>query len=241
MRGLLRSELIKLHTTRTAAGFGAAALLLLLTSTVLSITLADVADPATQRSALAGGGSVAILVMVFGIVGAAGEHRHGTIVPALLITPDRVSVTMAKLLTYGAAGLVAGALAQAVAFAVGIPLLDASDAGRLLAARDLLELAAGGVLAASTAAVIGVGIGALIRDQTLAVVVALVWFLGIEQLVAAVAGDLARYGPNGSLSALAGTATAHPLPWGAAALISAAWALALCAAALAADSARDVD
>lgn len=241
MTRLLRCELIKLRTTRTALGFGAAAVLLLLAGTVLSITVNDANDVASQRSALAGAGTVAILLLLFGVTGAAGEHRHGTIIPALLIAPDRVRVTIAKLLAYGAAGLAVGAIAQAVAFAIGVPLLNGSDTGRLLSTNDLVEIAVGGVLSAALAAMIGVGIGALIRNQTIAVITALVWFFVLEQILGGVSSEIAAYGLSGSLGALAGGIGDHALPWGLAGLVGTAWALALCGAAVLADKARDIE
>lgn len=241
MTRLLRCELIKLRTTRTALAFGAAAVGLLLASTVLSITVGHVNDVASQRSALAGAGTVSILLLLFGVVGAAGEHRHGTIIPALLIAPDRVKVTIAKLLAYGAAGLAVGAVAQGFAFAIGVPLLNGSNAGRLLSTNDLVEIAVGGVLCAALAAMVGVGIGALMRNQTIAVIAALVWFFVLEQILASVSGDIARYGLSGSLGALAGGTANSALPWGSAGLVAAAWALALCGAAVLTDNARDIE
>ncbi|MGI8574112.1 MAG: ABC transporter permease [Egibacteraceae bacterium] len=241
MTHLLRCELIKLRTTRTVLAFAAAAVVLLLASTVLSITLGEVEDAAGQRTALAGAGTVAILLLLFGVVGAAGEYRHGTIIPALLIAPDRVKVTIAKLLAYGATGLAVGVVAQAGAFAIGVPLLNGTDEGRLLSTSDLVEIAVGGVLCAGLAAMIGVGVGALMRKQTMAVIAALVWFFVIEQVLTAVSGDIAGYGLNGSLGALAGAAADNALPWGTAGLVAAAWAIALCGAAVAVDSARDID
>ena len=69
----------------------------------------------------------------------------------------------------------------------------------------------------------GVGVGALLRNQTVAVTVALVWVLVVEGVLVGFAPAVGRWLPGGAGSALTGVATAKGglLPmWGAALLLA---------------------
>jgi ABC-type transport system involved in multi-copper enzyme maturation permease subunit len=236
---LVRAELIKLRTTRTAIGFllGALAVVLL---TLLVQTLAS--DPSTvddKRNALAGASVVGGLLVVFGAVGAAGEYRHGTITPTLLAAPDRVRALLAKLAAYLIAGLALGIVLQGISFAVGVPLL-ADNPGSDLASDDYLNLGVGGVLSAGVAAMIGVAIGTVVRNQVAAVIGTLAYLLVIEPLIPIANEDLLPWTLGGSLSALGGTTFDHSKPWGEAGLVLLGWTVVLCLAAILVDRRRDV-
>jgi ABC-2 type transport system permease protein len=239
MAFLIRAELIKLRTTRTAIGFLLAALAIVLL-TLLVQTLAN--DPSTvddKRNALAGAAVVVGLLVVFGAVGAAGEYRHGTITPTLLAAPDRMRALLARLVAYLLAGMALGVVLQGISFAVGLPLL-ADAPGPDLAGDDYLNLAVGGVLSAGVAAMIGVAIGTLVRNQVAAVVGTLVYLLVIESLIPIADDDLVPWTLGGSLSALGGTMFDHSKPWGEAGLVLLGWIVVLCLAATVVDRRRDV-
>jgi ABC-2 type transport system permease protein len=240
MAFLIRAELIKLRTTRTAIGFLLAALAIMLLSLLVQ-TLAN--DPHTvneKRDALAGASVVGGLLIVFGVVGAAGEHRHGTITPTLLAAPDRVRALLAKLAAYLIAGAGLGIVLQGMAFAVGLPLL-ADSAGPDLEGHDYLNLGLGGVLSAAAAAAVGVAVGALVRNQVAAVIGTLAYLLVIEPLIPVASEELLRWTLGGSLSALAGSTYGDSPPWGEAGLVVLAWTVALSLAAILVDRRRDVN
>lgn len=239
MIALLRGELVRLRTTRTALGFAAAAVILVLASVLIQTLLSDPRSEDDVRSVLSGASSVSILLLVFGVVGATGEHRHGTITSALLIAPDRVRVTLAKLAAYGAAGFLFGLLAQAVAYASGLPTLP-SDAESLDSGTHV-NLVLGGALSCALSAMLGVAIGTLVRNQVAAVVGSLVYFFVLESTLTAFVEDVSPYTVSSTSSSLGGFPFDNALAWGLAGLVLLAWVAVLGTAGVFADRARDVD
>ncbi|UGS37879.1 ABC transporter permease [Capillimicrobium parvum] len=243
MIGLLHGEMIKLRTTRTALGFAALVLLLVLASVLLQALLGDPAtlDDKRQVVTVAGlGGTIPAVLIIFGVVGATGEHRHGTITSTFLIAPDRVRATAAKLLAYFATGVIVAVLVQAIALAIGLPLI-AGDPGPDLGGSDILALFLGGAASCGLAAALGVAVGALISHQVAAVVGTLAYLFILEPIVSAVSGDVSSYTVGSTMSAVAGidfSDSLDPLPAG---LVLAAWALVVGTAAVLADRSRDVN
>jgi ABC-2 type transport system permease protein len=222
---LLAGELIKVRTTRTALGFGIAAVVLTVVS-VLTLTLGD--DPVTiedKRAALNFGGAVSAVLLILGVVGATGEFRHRTLAPAVLIAPDRFRLVVARVLAYGlTAGLVAMAMGV-VAFGLG---------------SDYISLAAGGLLATVLCAMLGVGFGTLVRNQVAAVVGLFVWLFVLEPLVPLIDEDLDQYRIGIATSALGQGGDADVSMLTAAAVLI-AWAAALCITGALVDRRRDVE
>ncbi len=79
---------------------------------------------------------------------------------------------------------------------------------------------------------VGIGIGALLRNQTVAVTVTLVWILLVETILVGFAPEFGRWLPGGAASSLSGVATAEGglLPLWGAAFLFAGYGLAFAAA-----------
>jgi ABC-2 type transport system permease protein len=239
MTARIHGELIKLRTTRTALGFALAAVLLVL-ATVLITTLAG--DPTTlqdKRTAINFGNTLSAVLLLFGVVGATSEYRHRTLAPALLIAPDRGRLTLARMLAYGLAAAGIGVLMLIVAFALGIPLLSGAK-GPDLAGSDYVRAAAGGLLAAILCAVLGVGVGVLVRNQVAGVVGSLCWFFIVEPLIPLLSDDAARGTVGSAASSLGGATTDDALGFLPALLVLAAWAAVFLVAGILVDRRRDV-
>ena len=106
----------------------------------------------------------------------------------------RERVALAKL---AAAALAGGALALAAcvfAWALAALLLKARSVPVHLGSGTSLRLVGGIVLAAAISGALGVGFGSLLRRQTAAIVIALVWLLVGEPLLGIANAD--RYGPG---------------------------------------------
>jgi ABC-2 type transport system permease protein len=241
MRALVGAEFLKLRTTRTAYGFLAATVLLTLAAQAATFATADFRTEEDVERALAGAGVAAALLLVLGIVATTGEHRHGTITASLLASPDRRRLVAAKLLAYLATGSVLGAAAMAVTIAAGVPWLSARDAPlELLDAGDYLSLTAQGIAAAALSGAIGVGIGAIVRNQVAAVVGALVYLFVLEPVVGLLSSRVASFTIGGTQGALTGAPGDDALGPLAAGLVLAAWALALSAVGAEVEERRDV-
>jgi ABC-2 type transport system permease protein len=241
MRSLVSAEFLKLRTTRTAYGFLAATVLLTLGAQAATFATTDLSTKEDVEQALAGAGVAAALLLVLGIVATTGEHRHGTITSSLLASPDRRRLVAAKLIAYLATGALLGAAAMAVTIAVGVPWLSDRNAPLdLLGAGDYLELSAQGIAAAALSGAIGVGIGAIVRNQVAAVVGALVYLFILEPLVGVLSTRVAAFTIGGTQGALTGAPMDDALGPLAAALVLATWALALAAVGTEVEERRDV-
>lgn len=242
MRALLGAELLKLRTTRTAFWFLVAIVLLTLGADAAEFATIEVhTEEQLKRSLSGGAGITALLLLVLGIVATTGEHRHGTITSSLLASPDRRRFIAAKVVAYLVTGAVLGAVAMVVTLAAGVPWLSIRDAPvDLLGAGDYVELFARGVAVAALLGAIGVGIGAIVRNQVVALVGTLLYLFVLEPLVGLLSTDVAGYligGTTGSLTGDPGEDGIAPL---AAALMLGAWAVVLGAAGAELEERRDV-
>src|SRR4051794_32117222 len=181
MTRLLRGEMIKVRTTRTALGFGAAAVLLTLAATLISILASDLVALADKRDALNFGGGVGIVLLLFGAVGATGEFRHRTLAPAVLIAPDRFRLLLARLAAYSFTALLFGIAMAVISLGIGAALMG-GEPGPALATSDYVKIGVGGLLDVVLGAAIGVGVGTLVRNQVFAVIGILVWLTILEPL-----------------------------------------------------------
>jgi len=235
---LVRGELLKLRTTRTALGFTAAVVVLTLAIVLLTILAGDPKTIADKRSALAVGSSISALLLVFGVVGAGAEYRHRTLAPALLVAPGRGRLLAARLVAYGIAGLAIGVVMTVVAFAIGIPLL-AGQPGPDLSTSDYLRTGGGGLVAVTVSTMLGVGVGTLIGKQVPAVIGTMVWIFVLEPLSGLI-DHISKFTIGQAETSIGGDTGGDVLPWGAAVLVLVAWTAAFVIAAAVVDSRRDI-
>ena len=218
---LVAAEWLKLRTTRLLQGMIPAAVAIscaAVAGVVLSADAAQLESTEGIRRALSVTGAGAVLVLVLGILVSAGEYRHGTIVDTFLTTPRRHRVVAAKLTV--AAGLGLGAGVMIAAASLGIAGLLYRSQGATFPFGDAeVWLTLAGTLAYTTLfAVLGVAVGAVVRNQVSAVGGALVWFAVVEHTLVNLIPSVGRWLPAGAgqaivrtpldglLSPLAGTA-----------------------------------
>lgn len=238
MSRLIRGEVIKLRSTRTALGFSVAIALLTLAIVLLTILAGDPRTVEDKREALAVGSTISALLLVFGVVGAGSEYRHKTLASALLVAPGRGHLLLARIVAYGLAGLAIGIVMTAIAFAVGIPLL-AGRSGPSLGGGDYLRAGGGGLLAIILATILGVAIGTLVGRQVPAVIGSLVWFFVIEPLTHLV-DHISKFAFGQTATSVGGGGGGDLLPWAAALAVMLVWTLAFMAAAALVDRRRDI-
>jgi ABC-2 type transport system permease protein len=226
MRALLRSELVKVRSTRTSLGLLAAMIglvLLLVLLYGLAVDSSELVKEQHQRVMLGLGLAGGFIAALIGVMSITTEFRHGTIRPTFVFTPRRGRVLAAKALVSVAVGAVFGLLTEALALGVGIGILYARGADLVLSPRDLLLLALGSVAAAALLAALGVGVGAVLRNQVLGVLGFVVWFMVIENLMVNLASGIGKFFPLAAADALSGVkgvdAQALSAPQGGAVLI----------------------
>jgi hypothetical protein len=214
MTAQLRSELLKVRTTRTTLGLllGAVAIVLLeVFGDVFSENLKTISTEDKQRVVFGAGTLGALFAAYTGIILLTNEFRYGTIRPTLLFEPRRRIVIAAKLIAVALVGAVFGVVGVALSFAAGLVALDARGVDFVVSGGHM-ALAAGGTIAGCVlCAMVGLGIGALIRHQVGAIVFLAVWFLTFEQMLFNDAPSVGRYLPGQATSALGGVTTPHLL------------------------------
>jgi ABC-2 type transport system permease protein len=243
MSGQLRSELLKLRTTRTAAT-------LLLAAGALTVFgacveglppgVAKLGQEETQRAMLSGGTVGVFFATLAGLLAVTSEFRYGTIRPTLLFEPRRRVVLLAKIAAAALTGAAFGAVCAAVSFATGFAILSFRGAGLTLSGSHALALTLGPVVAAALSAVLGVAIGALIRNQAGAIVALAAYAFVVDTAVFGAVPAIGRYLPGKAGDALAGRAVDDLLAPGAGAAVLLAWTLALVVAATVRDDRSDV-
>jgi ABC-2 type transport system permease protein len=248
MNRLVRSELLKISSTRMWWGLGLGALAYVALN-VIAQALAPategtpaLADPQGVRNVWASAGSAgAVFALVLGILGMTTEYRHQTVSSTFLATPRRSRVVTAKMLAHAGVGLGIGLACCALTAALAVPLLAAKDAAHL-STSTILAILAGALMTTALYAVMGVAVGALIRNQVAAILGALVWLLLVEALVVAFLPEVGRWLPGGAASALLQASTfGNDLlaPW-AGALLLLAYALLFAGVAMRTTLRRDV-
>jgi ABC-2 type transport system permease protein len=242
---MIRSEFRKITSVRGPWLLLAAGPLIVVAGvTGLVLSGGDVHDPAVQRQALAHAGLAAVVTLIFGIIAVAGEYRHGTITDTYLSFPARRPVIAAKLAVYGLVGAAAGLVSSAVALAATAAWWAAKGSSLGLSGTDTWLTLGGGLAACFAFAVIGVGLGALIRNLAAAIAVALAWIALIEVIAGQLVGSgLARWLPFYASEALDRTDLAGAtrlLPQWAGGLVLLGYAAAFAGAALVTTLRRDV-
>ena len=235
MTRLVRSELLKLRTTRTArvllalAAAGTAALVAIVLLLAGQPGQPALGPDALRQLVLVPAQPLTLAALVLGVLGMAGELRHGTATSTFLVTPARGRVVAAKLAAAAVTGLAMSLASSAAALAVGLPWLRAKGIEVAIADPGVAARVAGLAVAVALYAVLGTGLGALLRNQVAAVVVGLLWWSqGVERVLTGILHQpgLERWLPKGAASALTAPGDGT-LPMWAGALVFAAYGLVL--------------
>jgi ABC-type transport system involved in multi-copper enzyme maturation permease subunit len=211
VRALLRAELLKQRSTRTGLGLFAAMLGLVLLAILLhsfGLPAEDLGGTHVQLMVLGRGEFLGVLfAALLGAMSITAEIRHGTIRPTFLVAPRRGRVVVAKVWVSTLVGTGFGLVAGAVAAAAGTAALRARGIDVRLERGDYVLLIVGSAAAAALWAAIGVGVGALVRNQVPTLIGICAWVLFVEGLLAGdvgVLGDVGRFLPGAAASAISG-------------------------------------
>jgi ABC-2 type transport system permease protein len=204
MGALIKAEYRKLTTTQVWFW-------MLLISAALTITavIAQIAGSDTEslrhnvRDIMSTTGHTTyIAVFVLGILGVTTEFRYQTITPTLLATPNRWTLITAKLVAYALIGAAYTVICLVLQLAVAVPWLSAkgvsvtwSDQGGILLA-DFVTV--------TLFALVGLGLGALLKNQIVAVSVGVIFVLLVENIIVAIpkVKDVYPYLPSGAANAI---------------------------------------
>jgi ABC-2 type transport system permease protein len=200
---LLQAELLKLRTTRTFAALVGAALALSMLVLVLTTLIQDHFDERDLRDLFAGN-FTGLFILLLGVMGMAGEWRHRTITSSVLAAPDRLRLLAAKVISYAVAGAVLSLIVTVAIMAVGTIILSARDKPTLDVAA-LLDIMWPNLVIAAYLGALGVCLGALLRNQVVAIVGVLVVSFVLEPALVGLVTDVGKFAPlRGAPSGLVG-------------------------------------
>jgi ABC-2 type transport system permease protein len=193
----LQAELVKLRTTRTFVALTSAAVGISLVIVVLVTTLSEPTEETVLTDVFTADLS-SLFILVLAVIGITGEWRHRTITSSLLAAPDRVKFLAAKTLAFAAAGAVLSIAISVAITIVGFIILTARDLPTPGVGELLEQLGRNAVIALLLGA-LGVGLGALVRNQVVAIVGLLVVSFVVEPTLVALVDEVGRFGPFGAL------------------------------------------
>jgi ABC-2 type transport system permease protein len=185
MIALVRAELRQLRSTRSAWALLVVAMLFCLAMTAIVLARVGGIDApprgSTQlRDMLLGASGAGMLpVLLLAVLVVTGEFHHRTATSAFLAVPDRRRVVAAKAI---ACALLAPLVAVGLVI-VPLAIGTLSGAIEMTFDEELARLLGGVLLMFACWAMLGVGLGAVVRNQTVAVAVPLLWFGVVETLV----------------------------------------------------------
>jgi ABC-2 type transport system permease protein len=243
MTALVRSELLKLRTTRTALGIGIGMLALVLLITLATGLASDtefLSERQNQFQLLASGSIAAAFAAILGIMAMTTEFRHGTIRPTLLATPNRTNVLLAKVAASALTGVALGAIGVGVSFVLGKILLSTRDVPSALSGSDVALVLLGTLASAALWGAFGAGLGAILRSQVGAIVGLLIWVLFLEHILFALFPDEGKYLPGQASNALTQIEASNQLSVAAGTLVFVAYVAAAAVAGAYLTERRDV-
>lgn len=183
----LSAEFRKLWTTRTGLWLTILAAALAIAISILVGTLSSTSDDATDNlvNTIAFAAQWGyIFAAVLGIIGITGEYRHMTVTPTFLSVPRRGQVVAVKLITYLVWGAVLGAITTVISVFLTKAIMSSRDLEPVSLSDSPVQHAIwGSLLSVAIFGIIGVGLGALLRNQIAAIVVLLGFLFIIQNLL----------------------------------------------------------
>jgi len=239
----IKAELLKVRSTRTTVGLLLGMIALILLFALLTGLLSSVSGlegRENQRQVFSLGSLAGIFAALAGVLLVTSEYRYGTIRPTILFSPHRSRVLGAKLVAGALAGLVFGVVGEALGWAIDLVVLSGRNIPIVLTAGDIELLALAGLAGVAAWAAIGVGLGAIIRNQVGAVITLLAWGFIVDNLLFGLVPSVGRFTPTRAQDALIGLTMKHLLTPAAAAVVLVAWTAALALAGVALTARRDI-
>jgi hypothetical protein len=148
--------------------------------------------------------------VLIGALAATTERRHRTITPTLLAEPRRGIVLAGKAIALALVGVLYGLVGLAASVGVGAGVIAATGGDAALADPNVIAVLARIVLAMMLWSVIGVGLGSVVSNQVIVIVIVLAFTQFVEPILRLVGGlwegtaQFARFLPGSATDALVG-------------------------------------
>jgi hypothetical protein len=230
MQRSVRAELMKLTTTRMPWAF---LLVLLVMGAINAATVAFgtdmdgskafVSTAADQQSLIAFSINATMIAGLFGAIAASREYAHQTVIPTFLADPGRQRAVVAQLVAVAIGGAVLGAVGAGISTAAVAVTLPTTEFGFMVPALDVARVLAAAAFCGAAAAVIGAGIGIVVRNVGGAVTGAVLVLIVAPPMLVQLISSTAEWIPASLALDLSGVEAETTVPAAAAALL--VWAL----------------
>jgi len=242
---IVRAEMHKLTSTKMPLAFltvfvviGAVTAVAVAYGTDMDGSKTFISTALDQQSLMAFATNSVVIAALFGTIAVAREYGHGTVVLTFLTTPRRSQAVLAQLAAIFAAGCALGLIGAGVSAGSVAIGLTATDYGFMVSAGDLVRVLAASALAGGAGAVLGGGIGTLVRNTGGAVTGTILLLIILPPLAVQMASETASWVPNTLANVMSGIDPSVGVGAAIAAIL--AWAIVPATVALGAVLRRDV-
>jgi ABC-2 type transport system permease protein len=208
---LLRAELRKLTTTRMPWAFlavlvaiGAINASAVMWGTDFDGSKTFISTAADQRSLVAFAANAVVIAGLFGAIAVAREYGHGTVIPTFLSSPRRYRAVLAQFAAIAIGGAAIGVVGAALTILAVAAALPTTDFGFMISTAGVVRVLAASAFAAAAGAVLGAGIGAVVRNAGGAVTGAVLALIVAPPLIVQLVNDASPWVPAPLATALSG-------------------------------------
>lgn len=230
MQRSVRAELMKSTTTRMPWAF---LLVLLVMGGINAATVAFgtdmdgsktfVSTAADQQSLIAFAVNATMIAGLFGAIAAAREYAHQTVIPTFLADPHRRRAVTAQAVAIAIGGGVLGGVGAAITTLAVALALPTTEYGFLVPALDVLRVIGASAFCGAAGAVLGAGIGIVVRNVGGAVTGAVLVLIVAPPMLVQLINSTASWIPASLALDLSGVEAEVAAPAAAVALL--VWAL----------------
>lgn len=201
---LIRAEFLKLRTTQVWFWLLLGAIALSALTIIGPLASDDVHNGPQVANMFAAASFAYIVLFVLGVLGVTTEFRYQTITATVLQTPNRWTIMSAKMITYALVGIAFAALCLGVQLAMAVPWLDAKGVDYSLTSDHIPRALVGVFVVLALFGIVGLGIGAMLRNQIVTVTVGLIFLVVLQGIISEIPGVKRAYPylPEGAIRSI---------------------------------------
>ncbi|MDT4936602.1 MAG: type transport system permease protein [Pseudonocardiales bacterium] len=185
---LVSAEFLKLRTTQVWFWLLASTVAIASAFMIGGIASNSVHNSHDLAEVFTGSQIASIAVFVLGVLGVTTEFRYQTITPTVLGTPSRWAIVSAKMIAYTAVGALYAVISLGIQLAIAVPWLSAKGTDYSLAGGQVPRAMLAVFAVVALHGMIGLGVGALLRNQVVAVVLGIIFLLALQSILLAIPG-----------------------------------------------------
>jgi ABC-type transport system involved in multi-copper enzyme maturation permease subunit len=151
-----------------------------------------------------GAGTAYIVAFVLGALGVTTEFRYQTITSTVLATPSRWAIVSAKMIAYAIVGAIYALICVIIQVAIALPWFSSKGLDVSLSSPHIPRTLLGVFAVVALFGIVGLGFGALVRNQIVAVTVGVIWLLILNGVLSIIPGlrVIYPYTPVGAVNAI---------------------------------------